>query len=82
MVRGLRVVFSPSPEGRAVSPPSVPQAGAHGTITAVKTPEGLRTYRHHPRSGLVYVEWDRGGIVGSVSLRDLTLEPADEQPHA
>ena len=61
MVRGLRVVFSPSPHDRA-SRPSAPRAGAHGTVTAARTPDGLRTYRDGPRGGLVYVQWDADGV--------------------
>ena len=80
MVRGLRVVFSPSPDGRATWP-SAPRAGAHGTVTAARTPDGLRTYRDGPRGGLVYVRWDADGLVCSVSMRDLTLEPADAERH-
>jgi hypothetical protein len=81
MVRGLRVVFSPNAEGHAASSPSVPQAGTHGTVTAARAPDGLRTYLDGPRGGLVYVEWDADGLVCCVSMRDLTLEPAADERH-
>lgn len=81
MVRGLRVVFSPSADSRSASSRSVPQAGTHGTITAARTPDGLRTYLDGPRGGLVYVEWDTDGLVCCVSMRDLTLEPAADERH-
>jgi hypothetical protein len=29
--------------------------------------------------GLVYVEWDGDGLVCAVSLRDLNLEPAEDE---
>jgi hypothetical protein len=81
MVRGLRVVFSPSPDDRATWPPA-PRAGARGTVTAARTPDGLRTYRDGPRGGLVYVRWDADGLVCGVSMRDLTLEPAGDERRA
>jgi len=32
-----------------------------------------------PGAGLVYVEWDGEGLVCAVSLRDLKLEPAEDE---
>jgi hypothetical protein len=32
-----------------------------------------------PGVGLVYVEWDGDGLVCGVSLRDLKLEPAEDE---
>ena len=50
-----------------------------GTITAVRTAGGIRTYIPGPGAGLVYVEWDGAGLVCAVSLRDLKLEPAEDE---
>ena len=44
MVRGLRVMFSPNPATRALYSYRVPVAGACGTVTAVRTAGGVRTY--------------------------------------
>jgi hypothetical protein len=77
MVRGLRVVFSPNPCSRMLYAYSVPTVGAHGTVTAVQTDGGLRTYLHGPGGGIVYVRWDPDGLVCGVSPRELKLE-ADE----
>jgi hypothetical protein len=77
MVRGLRVVFSPNPVSLALYSYSVPAAGARGTVTAVRTAGGLRTYLDGPGGGLVYVRWDPDGLVCGVSMRDLKLEPAE-----
>ena len=76
MVKGLRVVFSPNPASRALYSYRVPDTGAHGTVTAAWTSEGLRTYLAGPGGGLVYVRWDGGGLVCGVSMGDLKLEPA------
>ncbi len=70
MVRGLRVVFSPNPVSGTRYSYRVPIAGAHGTVTAVRTDGGVRTYLHGPSGGLVYVRWDKFGTVG-VSSYDL-----------
>jgi hypothetical protein len=78
MVRGLRVVFGPNPVSRALYSYAVPASGTRGTVTAVHTAGGLRTYMDGPGGGLVYVEWDSDGSVCGVSMRDLTLEPAEE----
>jgi hypothetical protein len=56
MVRGLRVVFSPNPVSRALCSYAVPASGTRGTVTAVHTAGGLRTYLDGPGGGLVYVE--------------------------
>ena len=40
---------------------------------------GIRTYIPGPGAGLVYVEWDGDGLVCAVSLRDLKLEPAEDE---
>ena len=78
MVQGLRVVFSPNPVSRLLYSYRVPDQGAHGTITAVRVAGGMRTYLDGPGGGLVYVEWDGDGLVCGVSLRDLVLEPTEE----
>lgn len=80
MVRGLRVVFSPNPASLLLYSDGVPVAGTRGTVTAIHTTGGLRTYLAGPRGGIVYVKWDSGGLVCGVSMRDLTLEPADAEP--
>lgn len=77
MVRGLRVVFSPNPVARVLYSDRVPEPGARGTVTAVRTAGGLRTYLDGPGGGFVYVEWDGDGLVG-VAMRDLKLEPAED----
>ena len=53
----------------------IPEAGARGTITAVRTGGGIRTYIPRLGAGLVYVEWDGDGLICAVSLRDLELQP-------
>ena len=81
MVKGLRVVFSPNPASGMLYSYRVPEAGARGTITAARIGGSVRTYIAGPGAGLVYVEWDGDGLVCAVSLRDLKLEPAeDERP--
>jgi hypothetical protein len=75
MVQGLRVIFSPNPVSRVMYSYPVPESGAHGTVTAARTPGGLRTYVEGPGGGLVYVRWDADGFVWGISLRDLKLEP-------
>jgi hypothetical protein len=40
---------------------------------------GIRTYIPGPGAGLVYVEWDGDGLVCAVCLRDLKLEPAEDE---
>ena len=82
MVKGLRVVFTPNPVSLAIYSYAVPESGTHGTVTAVHTAGGLRTYMEGPRSGLVFVRWDSDGSVCGVSLRDLKLEPAEGEPPA
>lgn len=77
MVRGLRVVFSPNPVSLALYSHRVPEAGARGSVTAAHTAGGLRTYLDGPGGGLVFVEWDRDGLVCAVSMRDLKLEPVE-----
>ena len=80
MVQGLRVVFSPNPASRLLYSDPAPDSGARGTVTAARTSSGLRTYLDGPGGGLVYVAWDDGLVCG-VSMRDLKLEPAeDERP--
>jgi hypothetical protein len=79
MVKGLRVVFSPNPASRMMYSYRVPETGTRGTITAVRTAGGIRTYIPGPGAGLVYVEWDGAGLVCAVSLRDLKLEPAEDE---
>jgi len=81
MVRGLRVMFSPNPATRALYSYRVPVAGACGTVTAVRTAGGVRTYLDGPGGGLVYVRWDPDGLVCGVSMRDLKLEPAEGPRH-
>jgi len=71
MLRGLRVIFNPNPASRALYSYRVPDPGAHGTVTAVRTAGGL--------GGLVYVQWDGDGLVCGVSMRDLKLEPAEAE---
>ena len=80
MMRGLRVVFSPDPASGAPYAHRVPEAGAHGTITAARTTGGFRTYLDGPGGGLVFVEWDPDGLVCCVSMLDLKLEPDDPRP--
>ena len=79
MVKGLRVVFSPNPASRMMYSYRVPETGTRGTITAVRTAGGIRTYIPGPGAGLVYVEGDGAGLVWAVSLRDLKLEPAEDE---
>jgi hypothetical protein len=79
MVRGLRVVFSPNPVSRALYSYRVPEPGTRGTVTAARTAGGVRTYVDGPGGGLVYVEWDGDGLVCGVSMRDVKLEPAEEE---
>jgi len=79
MVKGLRVVFSPNPASRMLYSYRVPEAGACGTITAVRVGGGIRTYMPGPGAGLVYVEWGGDGLVCAVSLRDLKLEPTGDE---
>lgn len=78
MVKGLRVMFSPNPASGMLYTYRVPETGARGTITAVRTGGTVRTYIPGPGAGLVYVEWDGDGLICAVSLRDLKLEPAEE----
>ena len=47
-------------------------------MTATWTASGLRTYLVRSGGGLVYVRWDGDGLVCGVSMRDLKLEPADD----
>ena len=79
MVKGLRVVFSPNPASRMLYSYRIPEPEAHGTITAVRVGGGIRTYIPGPGCGLVYVEWDEDRLVCAVSLRDLKLEPAEDE---
>src|SRR5437867_12613324 len=78
MVRGLRVVFSPNPASRMLYSYRVPEAGARGTITAVRTAGGIRTYIPGPGAGRVYVEWDGEALASAASLR----APNRERPAA
>jgi hypothetical protein len=80
MVRGLRVVFSPNPVSKMLYSYPVPKEGTRGTVTAVRTDGGVRTYLHGPGGGLVFVRWDLDGLVCGVSPRDLKLEPAEDEP--
>ena len=79
MVQGLRVVFSPNPASRALYSYRVPEPGARGTVTAASTGGGLRTYLVGPGGALVYVRWDGDGQVCGVAMRDLKLEPAENE---
>jgi hypothetical protein len=79
MVRGLRVVFNPNPASRALYSYRVPCPGTRGTVTTTRTAWGQRTYLVGPGGGLVYVRWDGDGLVCGVSMRDLKLEPADDE---
>ena len=79
MVQGLRVVFSPSAGSRELYEHRVPDDGAHGTVSAGRTPVGLRTYLDGPGGGLVFVQWDPDGLVCAVTMRDLKLEPDPER---
>ena len=80
MVCGLRVVFSPNPASRLLYSYRVPDSGARGTVTAARTPSGLRTYLDGPGGGLVFVRWDDpAGLVCAVTMRDLKLEPPDDR---
>ncbi len=79
MVRGLRVVFSPNPASRVLYSYRVPEPGARGTVTAAWTAGRLRTYLVGPGGPLVYVRWDGGGLVCCVSMRDLKVEPAENE---
>lgn len=81
MVKGLRVVFSPNPTSCVTYSCRVPEPETRGTVTAVRTAGGVRTYIPGPGPGLVYVEWDQGGLVCAVSLRDLKLEPDEAERH-
>jgi hypothetical protein len=78
MVKGLRVIFSPNPVSRVMYSYRVPDTGARGTVTAARTAGGMRTYMDGPGGGLVFVEWDTDGFVCGISMRDLKLEPAEE----
>ena len=78
MVKGLRVVFSPNPASLALYSYRVPERGAHGTVTAVRTAGGVRTYFDGPAGGLVYVRWDGHALVCGISMRDLKLEPTED----
>jgi len=78
MVKGLRVMFSPNPASGMLYTYRVPETGARGTITAVRTAGSVRTYIPGPGAGLVYVEWDGDGLVCAVSLRYLKLEPSED----
>ena len=75
MVKGLRVIFSPNPVSRVPYSYRVPDPGAHGTVTEARTACGSRTYVAGRGGGLVYVEGEPDGLICSVSLRDLKLEP-------
>jgi hypothetical protein len=79
-VGGLRVVFSPNPASRVLYSDRMPEPGAHGTVTAARTTQGVRTYLAGPGGWLVYVRWDGDGLVCGVSMRDLKLEPAEDEP--
>ena len=79
MVRGLRVVFSPNPASRVLYSHRVPEPGARGAVTAAWTAGRLRTYLVGPGGPLVYVRWDGDGLVCGVSMRDLKLEPAENE---
>jgi hypothetical protein len=51
-------------------------------VTAVRTAGGVRSYLDGPGGGLVYVRWDAGGLVCGVSMRDLKLEPVEDERRA
>jgi len=48
-------------------------------VTAVRTAGGLRTYLAGPGGGLVYVQWDGDGLVCGVSMRDLKIDPVEDE---
>jgi hypothetical protein len=48
-------------------------------VTAARTAGGVRTYVDGPGGGLVYVEWDGDGLVCGVSMRDVKLEPPEDE---
>lgn len=79
MVKGLRVVFSPDPISQAPYSYRVPEPGTRGTVTAARAAGGMRTYMYGPDGGSVFVEWDGDGLVCSVSMRDLKLEPGEAE---
>jgi hypothetical protein len=79
MVKGLRVIFAPAADCDAAYSYPVPEPGTRGTLTAVRVGRGLRTYLGGPRGGLVYVEWDGDDPVCAVAMRDLKLEPAENE---
>ncbi len=79
MVKGLRVVFSPNPVSQEPDSCRVPEPGRHGTVTAARAAGGMRTYLYGPDGGRVFVEWDGDGLVCSVSMRDLKLEPGETE---
>jgi hypothetical protein len=79
MLKGLRVVFSPNAASGARYSYRVPDAGARGTVTAVRTGGSVRTFVAGPGVGLLYVEWDDDGLVCAFSPRDLKLEPAEDE---
>ena len=79
MVKGLRVVFAPNPVSRVLYSYPVPEPGTRGTVTEARVGGSLRTLVAGPGGGLVYVEWDGDGLVCGVSMRDLKLEPAEDE---
>jgi len=79
MVKGLRVVFGPSPISQAPDSDRVPEPGTRGTVTAARAAGGMRTYMYGPDGGSVFVEWDGDGLVCSVPMRDLKLEPGEAE---
>ncbi len=48
-------------------------------MTAVRTAGGLRTDLAGPGGGLVYVRWDGDGLVCGVSMRDLKIDPVEDE---
>ena len=71
-------MFSPNPVSRVLYSYRVPEPGTRGTVTAARVGAELRTNLGGADGGLVYVEWDADGLVCSVSMRDLKLEPAED----
>lgn len=73
---GTRVVVRANPAMRMIyltGGVELPIEGTAGTVTAIPTPGGRRTYMGGPGGGLVYVEFDDGTFIG-VSPHHLDYE--------